>query len=328
MTPSRIVLFVALFLTPAWLFADDSKQVEEWLEKMHSAAHSINYIGTFVYQQGKQLTAMRIVHAVDDQNGERERLVAQDAIGREVVRDKGRVIAILPDIHSVVVQKGRPEFEFPPEFPVDIDDLIGTYSFTLGKQEHVAGRSAQKIIIKPKDKYRYGYRLWVDSKTGLLLKKQSFDERNRVLELFMFTAIEYKDNIPDEMLEPGIASKDFKWIETDDVASNAEVEGGWAVRSMPAGFIIDIHRQHRLPNSQIYADHIVYTDGLASVSIFVEPLTGKSKKINGASRVGVVNAYGRSFDKYHILAVGEVPQATVKMISESVYYDKAEKPHD
>lgn len=315
------ILPAVLLLTPVWAFADDSKQVEMWLEKMHSAAHSINYVGTFVYQQAKQLTAMHIVHAVDEQNGERERLVAQDAIGREVIRDKERVIAIMPDIHSVVVQKGRPESEFPPEFPVDIDDLVGTYSFILGKQERVSGRLAQKIIIKPKDKYRYGYRLWVDSMTGLLLKKQSVDERNRVLELFMFTTIDYKDSITDDMLEPSISSKDFKWIEADDAASNAEVEGGWTVRSMPAGFIVDIHRQHRLPNSQIYAEHLVYTDGLVSVSVFVEPLIGTSKKINGASRLGIVNAYGRVFDKFHILAVGEVPQATVKMISESVYFE-------
>ena len=328
MTSVRIVLSLFIFLTPAWLFADDTKQVEAWLEKMHSAAHSINYIGTFVYQQAKQLTAMRIVHAVDNENGERERLVAQDAIGREVIRDKERVIAILPDIRSVVVQKDRPEAEFPPVFPVDINDLIGTYSFSLGKQDRVAGRLAQKIIIKPKDKFRYGYRLWVDSVTGLLLKKQSLDEKSRVLELFMFTEIKYMEEIPEEMLEPSISSKDFKWIEAGDATANEEVEGGWTVRYLPAGFIVDIHRQHRVPNTQAYADHLVYTDGLASVSIFVEPLSGKSKKINGASRLGIVNAYGRIFEKFHILAVGEVPQATVKMINESVYYDQTRVVND
>ena len=328
MTLFRFLLSASLLLTPAWLYAEDSKQVESWLEKMHTAAHSINYVGSFVYQQAKQLTAMRIVHAVDNQNGERERLVAQDAIGREIIRNKERVIAIMPDIHSVVVQKGRPESEFPPEFPVDIDELVGNYNFSLGKQERVAGRLAQKIVIKPKDKFRYGHRLWVDSKTGLLLKKQSLDEQSRVLELFMFTEIQYKDSIPEDMLEPSVSSKDFKWVEADDAASNAEVEGGWAVRSLPAGFIFDLHRQHNLPNSEIYADHMIYTDGLTSVSVFVEPLTGKTKKLNGASRLGIVNAFGRVFEKFHILAVGEVPLATVKMISESVYFDASGSVND
>ncbi|MBI3561346.1 MAG: MucB/RseB C-terminal domain-containing protein [Gammaproteobacteria bacterium] len=315
------VASAGLMLATTCVFATDTKQIEQWLQQMHSAAHTLNYIGTFAYQQGRQLTAMRIIHAVDPEHGERARLISQDAIGREVIRDRDRLLCILPDIHSVIVEKGRQESEFPPEFPVDIDELMDTYTFVLEKQERVTGRTAQKLVIKPKDKFRYEHRLWIDTQTGLLLQKKMYDEHKHLIEHFVFTEIQFPTQpIEDEQFEPGITSKDYKWVETGDESDPAQSRGGWTVLNLPAGFYEDVARHHRMPNTKSYIDHLVYTDGLASVSVFIEPLTAKSKKLNGASRLGAVNAYGRVTEKYHILAVGEVPQSTLRMINTSVYY--------
>ncbi len=322
----RHALAISLLLSSTWCYATNTSDVERWLQLMHSASHTLNYNGTFVYQQGKQLTAMRIVHAVDEENGERARLVSQDAIGREVIHSRDRVLCILPDVRSVMVEKGRQESEFPPEFPVDVEDLMDTYIFVLEKQEKVAGRIAQKLVIRPKDNFRYENRLWIDAKTGLLLQKKMYDERKRLIEHFMFTELQFVDQIDDAELEPSITSKDYKWIETEDAPYPEESKGGWTVLNLPAGFYEDVARHHRLPNSKSYIDHLVYTDGLSTVSVFIEPLTVKSKKLNGVSRLGAVNAYGRVTERFHILAVGEVPQATLKMINNSVYYDESDTP--
>lgn len=327
MSRTGILLSAGLLLTSVSAFADDIKQVEHWLLRMHSAAHTLNYTGSFVYQQAKQLTAMQIVHAVDAENGERERLVSQDALGREVIRDRERVRVYLPDIRSVVIEKDREESDFPPEFPVILEDLKDSYTFLMGKQERVAGRPSQQVVIKPKDKFRYGHRLWIDTRTGLLLKKQTFDERYRLRELFMFTEIQFRESIPEELLEPGVASSDFKLIEADADDEDVQTSGGWTARKLPPGFEEDTQRHHRMPRSKVMVDHLVYTDGLVSVSVFIEPASSNTRKLLGASHLGVVNAYGRSTEKFHIVAVGEVPQATVKFINDAVYFQEAAR-HD
>ncbi len=305
---------------PAAVLADNGN-VEAWLQKMHHAAHMSNYTGTFVYQQDSQMSLMRIIHAAT-KDGEHERLVSLDDVGREVIRTKGSVTCILPDSKSVVVEKGRPEQQFPPAFPMKIESLQSYYKFELMKQETVAERTAQKIVISPKDQYRYGHNLWVDSETGLLLKTHLIDENGNLLEQFMFTEIEFMDNVPEKLLKPRITGDTYTWHEAKkpDVDIDAERDGGkWMVRSLPAGFRSDMKRHHNMPN-QKEVQHLVFTDGLASVSIFIEKHQPSMPNLVGASSMGAVNAFGKLVKTHHVTAVGEVPRATVQMISESVSY--------
>lgn len=319
---NRQWLFTLLLITPIAVYASDMQSVQEWLQKMHHAAHTANYVGKFVYQQDKQLSMMKIVHAVGP-NGERERLVSLDDIGREVIRDQDNVTCILPDRKSVVVEKGRPKLPFPPAFPVNLDQLKNQYTFTLVRQERVAGHQAQKIAINPTDKYRYGHRLWVDVDTGLLLKTHLLDEHGQLLEQFMFTELEFMDNIPDDLLKPHIKGDNYTWYESDDeVVEDKPLENiSWFVSRMPAGFVNDMQRDHHLPNKTAVR-HMVYSDGLASVSVFIEKQVKQSPNLIGTSRMGAVNAFGKIIDDHHITAVGEVPQATVKMIGESVEFKR------
>ena len=320
---NKLLYIVISCLIPAVVFADDAS-VEAWLQKMHQAAHMSNYTGNFVYQQDNQLSLMRIIHAAS-KDGERERLISLDDVGREIIRTKGVVTCILPDSKSVVVEKGRPEQQFPPAFPVKIENLSNYYRFSLDRQERVAGRVAQKIVISPNDKYRYGHNLWVDSETGLLLKTYLMDERGNLLEQFMFTEIEFMDSIPEEMLKPRITGDAYTWHEAkeqDPPNDSSSMIEQWVIESLPAGFASDMKRQHHMPNQKMVR-HLVFTDGLASVSVFIEKHQQNTPNLVGASRMGAVNAYGRLLQNHYVTAVGEVPRATVQMITESVKY-KAE----
>jgi sigma-E factor negative regulatory protein RseB len=179
---------------------------------------------------------------------------------------------------------------------------------------------AQKISIKPVDKFRYGHRLWVDAATGLLLKTHLLDEKGNVLEQFMFTEVEYKDAIPEDMLKPRNSGQNYTWYESSDDDADADKATGsqsWLVSKIPAGFEHDMQRNQQMPNKTAVMQ-MVYTDGLASVSVFIEKQEKQDANLVGASRMGAVNAYGRIVNDHHITAVGEVPQATVKMITESV----------
>jgi sigma-E factor negative regulatory protein RseB len=308
---------------PAIAFADPTT-VEAWLQKMYHAAHMVNYTGKFVYQQDNQLSLMQIIHAAT-KDGEKERLISLDDVGREVIRNNGSVTCILPDTKSVVVEKGRPKQQFPPVFPMKIESLKAHYKFSLDRQEHVAGRIAQKIVISPRDKYRYGHNLWVDSQTGLLLKTHLMDQRGNLLEQFMFTEIQFMDSVPEKLLKPRTTGDKYTWHESNDQDPPATNDSGdeWVVESIPAGFRSDMNRRHYMPNQKTVR-HMVYTDGLASVSLFIEKYQKDAPSLIGASRMGAVNAYGRLIHKHYITAVGEVPKATVQMITESVKY----KPHD
>lgn len=320
MLKSKFVLPVCFLLVPVMAMASDYREVEAWLQKMHKAAHMLNYTGKFVYQQDKQLSLMRIIHAVNE-NGERERLVSLDETAREVIRNKDRVTCILPDSKSVVVDKGRPDRQFPPAFPMNIEHLKDQYTFLLDKQEKVAGQKAQKIVIQPNDSFRYGHRLWVDANTGLLLKTHLLSEKGELLEQFMFTEIEFVDSIPETMLEPDIKGQEYTWYEAQDepAAATQQKTGEWIIRQLPAGFRNDMQRHHKMPNKTA-VEHLVFSDGLASVSVFIETHKDKSPNITGASRMGAVNAYGRKLNKHHVTVVGEVPRATVRLISESVVH--------
>lgn len=317
---NKWVYVIAALLMPVVVLADNAA-VEAWLQKMHQAAHMSNYVGKFVYQQDNQLSLMRIIHATTE-DGEHERLISLDDVGREIIRSRGVVTCILPDSKSVVVEKGRPEQQFPPAFPMKVEKLQGYYRFALDKQERVAGRIAQKIVISPNDQFRYGHNLWVDSETGLLLKTHLVDDRGNLLEQFMFTEIEFMEIVPKAMLKPRITGDAYTWhkakkLDKDIVPEHAKEV--WAVNALPAGFSNDMKRHHNMPNQKVVR-HMVFTDGLASVSVFIEKHQAKMPNLVGASRMGAVNAFGKLINNHHVTAVGEVPRATVQMISESVSY--------
>jgi len=320
MLRSRFVLPVCLFVIPALAWASDDQAIEKWLQKMHYAAHMLNYTGRFVYQQDRQLSLMSIAHAVT-KDGEREKLVSMDENGREVIRDGDQVTCILPDSKSVMVEKGSRKVRFPPMFPVTLDQLKGQYTFHVEQQDRIAGQQARMIVFKPMDHYRYGHRLWVDEKTGLLLKTQLLDEHGKLLEQFMFTQIQYLDKVPEAMLKPRETGKEYTWYEAQDTPEPTDIKDKhvWLVQELPRGFVSDATHFQRMPDKML-VEHLVFSDGLASVSVFIEKNTDKDSSLMGASRMGAVNAFGRTLDDYHIITVGEVPRRTVRMIGESVVY--------
>ena len=322
MLKSRFVLPICLLIAPVLVWAADDQTIEMWLQKMHYAAHMLNYTGRFVYQQDKQLSLMSIAHAVTKE-GEREKLVSMDEAGREVIRGGGRVTCILPDSKSVMVEEGSRKVRFPPAFPVNLDQLKGQYTFYIDRQDKIAGQEARKIVIKPTDKYRYGHNLWVDEKTGLLLKTQLLDENGKLLEQFMFIKIQFMDKVPEDMLKPRATGKEYTWYESQDSnePETKDDKHAWLVQELPRGFVSDKTRYHRV-HDKMSVEHLVFSDGLASVSVFIEKDNDKEPSLLGASRMGAVNAFGRSLDNYHIMTVGEVPRRTVRMISESVVYKK------
>ena len=321
---NKFAVLVAVFVLPvAVLQADDHhEEIQYWLKKMYSAAHTLNYQGIFVYGQHNHLSSMKIIHSAGAK-GERERLISMDGTGREVIRDYEKVVCYLPGKEAIVVEESRPQQMFPPRFPVDIAQLEKNYHLSLAGEGEVAGYKSQVIDITPKDNLRYGYRLWVEKANGLLLKTHLVTDNNKSMEQFMFTQLEIMREIPDEWFKPKkqytqTIEPSYHEAAPYKKKSIPHLSSSWVIKDMPHGFQYDMQRLTSLAESTEPVEHLILSDGLASVSVFIEQSINNDENLVGGSHMGAVHAFGRVINGHHVTVVGEVPFTTVKMIGESV----------
>lgn len=290
------------------------------LDRMSQAVQQRNYIGTFVYLHDGRMESMRVVHR-RDADGERERLYSLTGAAREVLRDNEKVTCILPDSESVMVSASKPRSPLRAEWLQDLDRLAQSYEIRLGGEDRVIGRLARVVDVLPRDQYRYGHRLWLDVDSDLMLKSMVFDEKGRTVEQMMFTELELPDSIGNAVLEPALSGKGFSWHDDRDGEEQPDhdaPEPRWQVAQLPQGFILQHHNLHRHPGPHGMMEHLVYGDGLASVSLYIEKAGDQATPFQGSSRRGAVNAFGVLLDGYQITAVGEVPAAAVELVGRSV----------
>ncbi|MEO6696589.1 MAG: MucB/RseB C-terminal domain-containing protein, partial [Gammaproteobacteria bacterium] len=279
--------------------------------------HALNYEGVFVYIHDRQMTTLRITHRVDA-DGEHEQLVSLNGAGRSVIRSNSKLTQILPGDNVMTMSEGhsRPPFSGLDDIEPVISELGKHYDFSLAGQERVAGQVGQMLLIKPRDQYRYGYNLWLHSDTGLLLKADLLSEQGEPLERMMFTELKVYDTLPRDEQENPVGSPAAR-VERKPPAAQSPTGAHWRVTKMPPGFKLGEHTQHLMPHTKRPVEHLVLTDGLASVSVFIEEFD-EQEKFEGLSRRSAVNAFGRVVDGHQITVVGEAPAATVELIGLSV----------
>ncbi len=300
--------------THASVAGDTSDNARQSLDRMARAAQTLNYDGTFVYRNGSTMQSMRIIHRSGDE-GERERLVALSGAAREVLRDRERVTCILPDRQSVVVAKSRPR-DFPHSKLFESNaGFARFYTLSVHGGERIAGRHTSLVAVDPHDRFRYGYRIWMDRDTGLLLRSELINERGEIVEQLVYTNIDLPARIPDELLEPAISGAGYTWYRDEEAkpgaAATTNAEPNWYPGWLPDGFELR-ERTHDL------VEHLVFSDGLASVSVFIERLDTTSKPLDGLDSMGALNAYGSMVGEFQITVVGEVPAATVERVGASI----------
>lgn len=315
------LILAALFVSTHTI-ADQPKDAETaraWLDRTMRAAQTLNYDGTFVYRNGKQMESMRIIHRADP-GGERSRLISLSGEAREVLRDRIKVTCILPDSGAVLVGKSRPHGPFSTAVFEANAGFAEYYSLSAMGGDRIAGRDTEVVTVKPKDNYRYGYRVWVDQDTGLLLRSELVDDAGLALEQFIFTSVSILSQIPDDLLEPGISGEHYTWYNDPDPVEKAAQhnESGWQVGWLPEGFMMTDRREQPAAIDRMPVEHLAYTDGLASISVFIEQLDSTGEPLEGASGMGAMNAFGSMVDGYQVTVVGEVPQRTVQAVAESI----------
>ena len=302
--------------------ADSSVQAQQLINEMSRASRELNYDGIFVYRRGKHMDTMRLIHKFG-QDGEQERMVSLTGFAREVIRDGESVTCIFPDNRAVMVEKSRPRKFIAAKLPEPIEKIADFYSFSIVGRDRVAGRPAWVVNIIPRDDFRYGYHLWIDEETKLLLKSELKDGDGRSIEQILFTQLHVVDDIPPELLKPAISGIGFSWHSGS--TTEIPLRSGtniWSVQEMPAGFSLSDYEKQSVEENAMPVEHMIYSDGVAMVSIFIEKIGNEPEEVRGASRMGGVNAYSTYQHGYQITAVGEVPQKTVQQMATSVVQGK------
>jgi len=311
------VLFSMLISVP--VMADPAM---DWVQKMSSAMRNLNYRGNFVYLHDNQLESMRISH-YKDVSGEKERLISLNGEAREVIRDNQNLTCIWPSSRKVVVDFSRKNTFSPIFIPEDIARLEKFYDMKMLDNDRVAGVSTVVVHIDPRDKYRYGMKFWINDQNGLMLKSSLINEDGKVVEEVMFTSLKLFDG--DEKLVIDTMPKideNFTLVRyhSGDSSKSFAADNAWQLADTPGGFWRESVLKRKIPGTNHFVQQMVYTDGLASLSIFIEKKTSLSS--GGMSSMGAVNAFIRILNDYSVTAIGEVPAITVKQLAESVSYQQ------
>lgn len=310
-------LLPVLLAVSGQVFSRDTAR--HWLNEMSSALQSLNYDGTFVYLHDGKLETMRIVHQTGE-HGEMERLVSLTGSPREVLRDDRAVTCIMADSKSVTVGQRRPRQPFPV-VPDDLDSLSRYYQLQELGEERMAGYMSRVIAITPRDRFRYGYRFWIDNSNYMLLKSDLTDVDGEAIEQVMFTHLNVSNNIPVAALQPSLTGDGYNWTRQGADTQTAAVSPGspgWVVERLPVGFELTDFQRKRMRKHGASTEHMVFSDGLATMSVYVEKLGPDEKAFLGLSSMGAMNAFGAVVNDYQVTVIGEVPPATVQMVASSI----------
>ena len=320
-TGTGIIFCISMLLAiaPEVTHAEDmNARAQQLLNAMADATRKLDYDGIFIYRRDHRMDTMRLIHKVDG-DGERERLVSLSGHPREVIRNKQTVTCFFPENRVLMVEKSRNQELISRQIPESLDKVADMYKFSVVDEDRIAGRNAWVVAIKPIDSYRYGYRLWIDKGNNLLLKSDLQNNKGDVLEQILFTKLDVVKNIPDKLLQPSVSGSGFTRIQTSEASPeivNKPVP--WQIRWMPVGFKMKNYEQQSMTEERNVVDHLVYSDGLAMVSVFIEKSKQPSRFIPGPLKKGALNAYARLANGYQVTAVGEVPQSTVQRMAISV----------
>jgi len=279
-------------------------------DRMRDAVRHTDYEGRFVYQVGDRLDAMYVVHRVKGGH-ELERLVALNGVPKEVIRGTHAVACLDPHRRKIsVVGSGESLADVPV---VNTEELGKQYRFELGRELRVAGRPARELLIQPLDELRFGYRIALDRETALPLQSVMLDGARRVRSQTLFVDLKTGDGVtPIERDLSALQLADRPATEIMQGSHDAAIPApSVELNDLPRGF-----RLIRVLSPEPGVQHLLLTDGLASVSLYIEPVDEQG--FDGFSRIGSMELFGKSLQDVQITVVGEVPRQTLKLIANGV----------
>ena len=319
-TVMMAVLSAGLLLSSVGRAAPVLATPADWLVKMVSAPERLSYQGFFVYENAAGLTTFRVFHSPVDKQLH-ERLIYQDGPYQEIIR-KGDQVAFIRADGAVNRFYSEGMSALVDRIANFQDDLRRSYRLLFGGEDRVAGRSALRIDVQPRDNHRYGFALWLDQETGFLLRSEMLGEKGKILERLQYADFELVKDLPADKLAP---SRPVTWVKQEPSAKTkptvSELPSVWDAGWVPAGFEVTGYKRIDSPVSKKKVDSVLYSDGISAFSVFVEE--DESRVLGPASeQIGATSAVSRVFRKgetyYNVTVIGEVPLGTAERVAVSV----------
>ncbi len=316
----RSLIALCIVATSFVARADDGDDALKWLNRMVTAARQVDFAGTFTYISGKRLETMRIAH-VAGASGEVERLETLDGSPREVIRRHGEVRCVLPNLKTVIVDRHASRRTFPGRLPMTVATLEEHYRVGKGAISRVAGRQSQIVTLEPRDDLRYGHQLWADVESGLLLKARMVDESGEVVEQFAFNEVQIGGKIDPQLLQARYeAAPDWRILNARG-NETTEQHIGWHLTDALPGYRLMSSIRREIGDRGHEALHLVYSDGLTSISVFIEPDTGAphpGSDAKGFLSAGSIGVYARTVSGQRLTVLGEAPREALRRLGDGM----------
>lgn len=283
----------------------------DWLNRAAAAAKQLNYSGVYVYHHGEHVEVLRVLHRTDA-TGEQEKVEVLDGTPRQFLRINNDVYCHLPDGKHVRLERNASRRFFPALLPAQPARLLDYYDARLGGTERVAGRPCQVVTLEPRDGYRYAFNLWLDKQSGLPLKSRIVNENGGVVSMYVFSEIQV-GKLPDAQL----FRNDLAGKRIQQASLEKPMGASWHV-TPPPGYEKMQEAMRSLPGKQGPVTHLVFSDGLSVLSMFVEPVNPQMQGLQGLSAEGAIGVYARKVDGYSVTTLGEVPSTALIETGNSV----------
>ncbi len=316
----KLLLFVLLL---RFGFAE-AEQPDPWelVDKASQAAHVLNFKGIFVYQAGNTVNSLQIMHMNYGQSGEFARVVQLDGLPREVLRQGNEAVIYQPKREGkIMIDKRRLQNGFPAVLPRVSEDIRANYQARLGETERIGGRDAQLLVLEPNDRYRYRCRMWLDRASGLLLKMAFINDRDETVEQVGFNQLLLMESASMDWFHPEVQRGKSYLITPEEKVTPSSVQGDdWSLGQIPPGFRKIEQVQRSIPGKNHPVNHLVFWDGLASVSLFIEQAVQSVPARKGGFNQGATSVLVNIGSGHQLVVLGEVPPATLAQFSNAVTF--------
>ncbi len=299
----------------------ESRGINDWLMRMHEASRKRSYIGTFVVSSGGAMSSAKIWHVCEGDQ-QMERVETLTGAPRSIFRHNDQVVTFMPD-HKVVRSEKRESLGMFPQLLQSTDNRISDY-YKVRQEgtDRVAGVEADIVVLVPKDQMRFGYRVWTEQKKGLVVKLQTLDTDGKVLEQAAFSELQLDAPVKMDKLLHMMGKVDGYRVEKPVLVKTTASAEGWMLKAPVAGFKpMSCYKRPVVAASQAGPAageeplQWIFSDGLASVSIFVEPFDRQRHDKESSLSMGATQTITRQLDAYWVTIMGEVPMTTLKLFA-------------
>ena len=296
--------------------------ISEWLLRIHEASRRGAYIGTFVVSSGANMSSARIWHVCDG-DLQMERVESLSGAPRSTFRRNDQVITFLPDSKTALAEKRDSLGLFPDLLKAADSSISQFYAARQTGGDRVAGFEADVVVLQPKDNLRFGYRVWSEKKSGLVVKLQTLDVDGHVLEQAAFSELQLDAPVSMGKLTQMMENTEGYRVERPELAKTSAAAEGWMMKSSVPGFVpMSCYRRPAAGSDSTNPQGTIqwiFSDGLASVSLFLEVFDRRRHLHEGSIALGATNTLTRRVsDKtgdWWLTAVGEVPRTTLGAFS-------------